>query len=89
MAVKQQLRDPASAVFGPMNIYWDRKLNGYYTPAVCGTVNSKNGFGGYAGEKAFVFIVPLTAVMIEGAADQKLAELFVKHYNQLCAGSHN
>lgn len=89
MAVKQQLRDPDSAVFGSMNIYSDRKLNGYYTPAVCGSVNSKNGFGGYAGEKAFVFIVPLTAVMIEGSTDRKQAELFVKTYNELCAGKHN
>lgn len=89
MAVKQQLRDPDSAVFGRMNIYSDRKLNDYYTPAVCGRVNAKNGFGGYTGEKAFVFIVPLTAVMIEGSLDQKRAELFVKTYNQLCAGTHN
>jgi hypothetical protein len=78
MAVKQQLRDPDSATFGPMSLYSDRKMNGYHTPVVCGTVNSKNGFGGYSGNRAFVFLIPLTAVIIEGPADQQQAQLFVK-----------
>ncbi|SHG73280.1 hypothetical protein SAMN05444169_3869 [Bradyrhizobium erythrophlei] len=89
MAVKQQLRDPDSATFGPMSLYSDRKMNDYYTPVVCGTINSKNDFGGYSGNKAFVFLIPLTAVMIEGSPNQQQAQLFVKTYNQLCAGAHD
>lgn len=44
-AVKAKLRDPNSAIFSNIR---DGKL--LY---VCGEVNAKNGFGGYAGSKRF------------------------------------
>jgi len=44
-AEKAELRDPTSAMF--KNIRSDRP------PFVCGEVNSKNGFGGFAGWMAF------------------------------------
>jgi len=43
-AVRVALKDPDSAKFGPM------RRDGEY---VCGTINSKNGFGGYTGAKPF------------------------------------
>src|SRR5882672_5427225 len=61
MAVKANLRDPDSAQFGDMTAYDDRKLNGAAVVVVCGSVNAKNGFGGYSGFKNFLFIEkPLT-----------------------------
>lgn len=44
-AVKAELRDPTSAMF--------RNIRSDKPPFVCGEVNSKNGFGGYAGWSAF------------------------------------
>lgn len=46
-AVKSQLRDPGSAEFSEV------VTNG---PVACGFVNSKNGFGGYAGKVPFVVV---------------------------------
>jgi hypothetical protein len=51
-AVRAKLRDPGSAQFG------------YIKPGkpgvMCGRVNSKNGFGGYAGSQQFVAVVDPT-----------------------------
>ncbi len=47
--VKSKLRDPASARFEHL----DFKGGDIY----CGYVNSKNGFGGYAGRKMFAVMV--------------------------------
>jgi hypothetical protein len=47
--VKSMLRDPASARFGTVVVV---SKDGART--VCGSVNAKNGFGGYAGEQAFM-----------------------------------
>jgi len=47
MVVLKRLRDPASAVFGSISVYDDRKLKGKPVVVACGSVNSKNGFGGY------------------------------------------
>ncbi len=43
--VQKRLRDPSSADFGPMQVR---------TGVVCGTVNSKNGFGGMTGQQRFM-----------------------------------
>lgn len=47
--VLAMLKDPASAQFG--GIYGARKPDG--TIYVCGMVNARNGFGGYAGAAPF------------------------------------
>ena len=44
-AVKARLKDPDSAEFGLISVHGK---------VACGTVNSKNGFGGYSGAKRFV-----------------------------------
>lgn len=48
-AVKARLKDPGSASFSGMFVSW---LSG--GPIVCGRVNAKNSFGGYAGFSRFV-----------------------------------
>ena len=46
--VRASLKDPSSAQFGRA---WVVNVKG--APMVCGTVNSKNSFGGYAGAQGF------------------------------------
>lgn len=53
-AVEKKLRDPDSAKFGPMRGQEQKGVNG---AIVCGTVNAKNGFGGYAGDQSYVVIL--------------------------------
>ena len=45
--VREALRDPDSARFGEMSISADGTL-------ACGTVNAKNGMGGYTGDQTFM-----------------------------------
>lgn len=45
--VKRELRDPASAQFSDVTTNVE---------SACGFVNSKNGFGGFAGKAAFVVV---------------------------------
>lgn len=53
--VKRELRDPQSAQFSDVTVNVE---------SACGFVNSKNGFGGYAGRQPFV-VVGDTATLIE------------------------
>jgi hypothetical protein len=59
------LRDPGSAVFNPQDgaAYSVNEDGSLY--AVCGTVNSKNGFGGYTGDHIWIFVIPENAVYTE------------------------
>lgn len=50
--VRTRLKDPDSAIFG----HTTRHLVSDGKNVACGTVNSKNGFGGYSGEKRFVYM---------------------------------
>ena len=47
--VRDSLKDPSSAIF-------DKEYYAFHTKGniiVCGTVNARNSFGGYTGDKAF------------------------------------
>src|SRR5271163_3163548 len=58
-AVAERFRDPYAAEF--RNVWAYRPIASVRTPqAVCGEVNAKNGFGGYDGFHAFVWL-PLNA----------------------------
>lgn len=84
MAVRMVLRDPDSAKFGRTNSYADRKLNGVPVKVACGSVNAKNGFGGYTGNKNFVYVVSPPLISIDNDTDNAQ---FVKLWNTLCAGA--
>lgn len=56
-AVTSQLRDPESARFGPLT----RGRGG----AVCGTVNARNGFGGYTGAAPFAWSAATGALLYD------------------------
>ena len=47
------LKDPASAVFSGLKVFKAEHVDGSYT-FICGRVNAKNSFGGYAGMQNFV-----------------------------------
>lgn len=49
-AVKQNLKDPYSAMFPSMIAFRDQGSRAVH---VCGVVNAKNSFGGYTGGKPF------------------------------------
>jgi hypothetical protein len=48
--ISAMLRDPASAQFGPLVAVSQSSSQ----TLVCGTVNAKNGFGGYVGDTPFI-----------------------------------
>ncbi|NWA25513.1 hypothetical protein HX866_11460 [Pseudomonas gingeri] len=74
-AVRSKLKDPESAVFGHLTRY----STGSAQNVVCGTVNSKNGFGGYAGVKKFLFHYEKSSVVFDdGGGD------FSTSWNLLC-----
>lgn len=87
--IKPALRDPNSAVFGDTFYVNDRKSEtGYYLPAVCGTVNARNGFGGMTGQKRFVYLIfpNESRLALEGSVPDAT---LVQFWNQFCAGSHD
>lgn len=51
--VKSKLRDPESARFSNISAQNRLYSDGSTQTVICGLVNSKNGFGGYAGATAF------------------------------------
>lgn len=73
VAIKDALKDPDSAKFGEEDVR-DAKR-----PVVCGTVNAKNGFGGYTGMRPFIVIGSRAAVQ-----DDPTDGRFVKLWNSLC-----
>lgn len=61
-AIRINLKDPQSAVFGDISI--GKKFNGYDSKTqttvegrmACVSVNAKNSFGGYSGEQHFLLV---------------------------------
>lgn len=53
--VMASLRDPYSAVLGEL-VTHEIILDNKSVMAVCGSINAKNGFGGYVGERRFVYL---------------------------------
>lgn len=51
-AIKDNLKDPASAIFGEMFSYVSSEKKRY----VCGIVNAKNSYGGYTGGTGYLTI---------------------------------
>lgn len=80
IAVVNQLRDPESARFG--SVAADRDGEGVVS--VCGWVNSKNGYGGYAGDAPFMGVLTGGRFVVIGIAqsDTERAALL-----KICASS--
>lgn len=73
LAIEAKLKDPQSAQFES----FVSRLSG--EPVVCGTVNAKNGFGGYAGKQPFIYAGG-HAVM----ADEIVPESFSAIWEESC-----
>lgn len=75
--VKRQLRDPESADFRDVIV-----VHKGSDVTVCGSVNAKNGFGGFSGYSDFLVIGPLALIEPnDGSAS------FVRMWNRYCAKS--
>jgi hypothetical protein len=89
-AVKQHLTDPDSAQFSDETVVWNRNSSGYVTDVtVCGWVNSKNTFGGYAGKTRFVAtsdsdVLKFPRVHIESDSTTSIFEIY---WNPICGGN--
>lgn len=75
--IVKMLRDPDSAQFGDARV--SRKQG---PPVICGTVNSRNGFGGMTGSKRFI-AAPGVMSVIEG--ENMTASEFSGSWNQFCS----
>jgi hypothetical protein len=75
-AARSRMRDPDSARFEGLRV---SRAGG--AAAVCGTLNARNGFGGYGGPQPF-FVV---GGVMTSAADLPQAA-FVQAWSQHCAG---
>lgn len=71
-AVLARLKDPESAKFGKVVFREDG--------VVCGYVNAKNSFGGYAGEKAFISLGSQEMTWLHGESKD-----FESTWNKRCA----
>lgn len=74
-AVKAQLRDPSSAEFSNVRVRGND-----VQMTVCGEVNARNAYGGYAGSMAFYVLV------FDGAEVPTLAtsDLLAENVDQVC-----
>jgi len=73
--ILKTLKDPDSARFDPQDgqAYSLNKDGSLY--AVCGEVNAKNGFGGYSGEQAWIYVIPKNTVYTqESGATPKMVQ---------------
>jgi hypothetical protein len=85
--VQSRMRDPASTIFGAnTTAYSDRQYKGQPAVVVCGSVNAKNGFGGYSGFRNFVFIRSSNIFAIDNDDDNST---FVRLWKSLCFGKHS
>jgi len=76
-AVLSNLKDPESAKFGQTYISTDK--NGVHY--VCGTVNTKNGFGGMTGFQPFISLGSTQMTWLP-----ENSETFAGDWNKYCAG---
>jgi nucleotide-binding universal stress UspA family protein len=85
--IQSGMRDPGSTVFGAnTTAYSDRKYKGQPAVVVCGSVNAKNGLGGYSGFRNFVFIRSSNIFAIDNDDDNST---FVRLWKSLCFGKHS
>jgi hypothetical protein len=75
--VQASLRDPESAQFGTVTV------RGIYG---CGTVNAKNGFGGYTGKRPFIVNMAVKDVEMQPAPGQD-EQAWADSVLQRCRGS--
>lgn len=83
-ALAQKLKDPESARIEGLKRTNFANTKGAPTPAVCGTVNAKNSFGGYAGAVPFVFMPSMNDAFIVQADNQADLIVATAIYRRFC-----
>lgn len=86
-AVLLKLKDPNSAKFGILTAMTSPNAHGEPTDVICGTVNAKNSYGGYAGATPFVYFVQSGDVKIKNEMSSNsdvMAMLADNIYRQFC-----
>ena len=79
LVAAEQLRDPSSAQFTNVSIGPDGRT-------VCGEINGKNGFGGYAGSTRFTYSSISRATLESVINDERQASIAKM---QLCVFDHD
>ncbi len=74
-ALKRSLKDPESARF---------RDEAFYPGAVCGLINSKNSYGGYTGDKLYLYVTASHEVYVledsgDNTEDGKLLSKFERY----------
>jgi hypothetical protein len=82
-AVRSMLRDPESGKFGVINVYRYFGKDGKTTLMACGSINAKNGFGGYSGPMRFISVGSVEGTMMEEA---NKAQVFEGTWEGACKG---
>lgn len=88
-AVKDQLRDPDSAEFDTGDLRFKIVATGMI---VCGTVNSKNEFGGYAGKQNWIAIAKWSqdgTVRPQGAMIEGVTSHFWPSWRKVCRNNRD
>jgi hypothetical protein len=88
-AVRANLKDPDSAKFSDLSALTSPNVRGEPTKVVCGRVNARNSYGGYAGAAPFVYFVDEDKAYIAGgnpAGAGMMAELAGAMYRRFCLG---
>lgn len=84
IALAKKLKDPESARIEGLKRTNFLNTKGVPTPAVCGTVNAKNSFGGYTGAVPFVFIPTMNDAFIVQADNQVDLMIATAVYRRFC-----
>jgi hypothetical protein len=82
-ALMAALKDPESARLGPMRRHNVTDAMGRRFDVVCGTVNSKNSFGGYTGAQPFAYNLERGTILI---AEGSMREVNAIAVTTLCGG---
>lgn len=83
--IRRKLKDPNSARFGTMSRAMRPNVRGEPTDTICGYVNAKNSFGGYTGERPFVYFVKDQSVyVVDGGGKGVESQLAATVYNNFC-----
>lgn len=84
--VATKLKDPESARFTDVRYLTTPNARGEPTDVVCGKVNAKNSYGGYAGASGFVYMVDYRSVSLVGGKPIGGMDVDLIVYRNFCEG---
>lgn len=85
-SVKLSLKDPDSAKFKNEYVVSERSDDGGTQVVVCGLVNAKNSYGGYAGFERYMYVVSTDYADLESANSESGKGYFDALFELICLG---